>query len=93
MCEVFKAIATNASAEHPEHVRAHVAPFLASVSRALAAGGRLVVIDHDAPESSPKAISPATVRRLAEAAGFRLVARDDRWAPMEVIQVFEVGRR
>lgn len=89
LCEVFKAIATNAQAGDPAHVEARVRPFLDSVHRALAPGGRLVVIDHDSPADAPRALAPATIRALAEAHGFRLVRALDDYRPMQVVLIFE----
>lgn len=89
LVEVFKSVCTNKQAQDPAHVQARVRPFFESIHRAMVAGGRLVVIDHDSPESQPKAISPSTIRALAEAHGFGLVRTLDDYRPMQVVLVFE----
>lgn len=90
LCEVFKALTTNAQARDPAHVSASVSPFLQSVRRSLAPGGRFVIVDHDAPEAEERSVSVSTMRRLVEAEGFRFRSRSDAFGPVQAILVFEL---
>jgi predicted methyltransferase len=89
VCEVFKWIYTNRTATDRAQVEATALPFLRSLRRGLRPGGRLVIIEHDRPTTSPKDISPAYLRRDAEELGFRFVEELPDYRPLQVTLVLE----
>lgn len=89
LCEVMKAVVTNADAQDDAYVAEHVRPFLDSISRALVPGGRMVVVDHIVSQDDPKALSLEVVRRLAEGSGLRYVDTLDDYQPMQSVVLFE----
>lgn len=89
LCEVFKALTTNAQARDPAHVAASVAPFLANVRASLAPGGRFAVIEHDSDPSIDNAISAATIDRLMGEAGFAPAGRVEDFLPLQLVLFYE----
>lgn len=89
VCEVWKAVSDHRRARDPAHYARDVEPWLRSLHRALAPGGRLVVVDHDLPPTDLDAAGFELVRDQAERAGFRFVERVDDWGPMQFVGVWE----
>jgi predicted methyltransferase len=87
VCEVLRHV--YAEARQDPDGAAGVGDFHASLHRALRPGGQLVVIDHAEHPGDAKALPAATIQADLEAAGFSLLERSDRFAPLQVVLRFE----
>jgi len=71
VCELFKTLTTNARATDTAHLEQEIYPFLRNLRAALRPEGRFIFLERRTPPEDPDGVSPETIRRHAEAVGFR----------------------